>query len=192
MNTPAHAVLNLVLLGATKEPRRAPPVLLGAVLPDLPIAVLYAYERLRGMPEAWIWRTAYYDPRWQAAIDALHSFPLILAVLGTALVLKWPRLVLLCASMLLHAVVDFFLHHDDAHRHFFPLLDWRFASPVSYWDPRYFGNVMAPAEAIGVVAACVLIARTTPSPSVRGVVVGIALLYIAFLVFALHTWVGLP
>ena len=33
---------------------------------------------------------------------------------------------------------------------------------------------------------------TTPSPSVRGVVVGIALLYIVFLLFALHTWVGLP
>ncbi len=192
MNTPAHAVLNLVLLGATKEPRRAPPVLVGAVLPDLPIFVLYAYERLRGMSEAWIWRTAYYDPRWQAVIDALHSFPLILAVLGAALVLKWPRLVLLCASMLLHAVVDFFLHHDDAHRHFFPLLDWRFASPVSYWDPRYFGNVMAPAEAIAVVAACVLIARTTPSPLVRWVVAGIALLYLALLVFAFHTWAGLP
>ena len=192
MNTPAHAVLNLVLLGATKEPRRAPPVLVGAVLPDLPIVVLYAYERLRGMSEAWIWRTAYYDPRWQAVIDALHSFPLILAVLGAALVLKWPRLVLLCASMLLHAVVDFFLHHDDAHRHFFPLLDWRFASPVSYWDPRYFGNVMVPAEAIAVVAACVLIARTTPSPLVRSVVAGIALLYLALLVFAFHTWAGLP
>jgi len=189
MNTPAHAVLNLVLLGATKEPRRAPPVLVGAVLPDLPIVVLYAYERLRGMSEAWIWRTAYYDPRWQAVIDALHSFPLILAALGAALVLKWPRLVLLCASMLLHAVVDFFLHHDDAHRHFFPLLDWRFASPVSYWDPRYFGNVTAPAEAIGVVAACLLIARTTPLRSVRWVVAAIALLYLAFLAFALHTWV---
>src|SRR5258706_434314 len=86
MNTPAHAVLNLVLLGATKDARRAPPVLVGAVLPDLPIVVLYAYERLRGMPEAWIWRTAYYDP-------------------------------------------------------------------------RYFGNVVAPAEAVGVVAACALIAR---------------------------------
>jgi len=189
VNTPAHAVLNLVLLGATKEPRRAVPVLVGAVLPDLPIVVLYAYERLRGMPEAWIWRTAYYDPRWQAVIDALHSFPLILAVLAAALLFGWPRLGLICASMLLHAAVDFFLHHDDAHRHFFPLLEWRFASPVSYWDPRYFGNVMAPAEAIGVVAACLLIARTTPLRSVRWVVAAIALLYLAFLAFALHTWV---
>ncbi|MBI3767250.1 MAG: hypothetical protein HY271_02025 [Deltaproteobacteria bacterium] len=188
MNTPAHVVLNLVLLGATKEPRRTAPVLAGAVLPDLPIVVLYAYERLRGMSEAWIWRTAYYDSRWQAVIDALHSLPLILVVLGAALLLGWPRLVLICASMMLHAAVDFFLHHGDAHRHFFPLLDWRFASPVSYWDPRHFGNIVAPMEAIGVVAACALIARTTRSPSVRSVVAGIGLLYLAYLVFALRMW----
>jgi hypothetical protein len=192
VNTPAHAVLNLVLLGATKEPRRAPPVLVGAVLPDLPIVVLYAYERLRGMSEVWIWRTAYYDPRWQAVIDALHSFPLILAVLGAALLLGWPRLVLICASMMLHAAVDFFLHHDDAHRHFFPLLDWRFSSPVSYWDPRYFGNITAPTEAIGVVAACALIARTTRAPSVRCVVGTIAVLYVAYLVFAWRQWAAFP
>jgi hypothetical protein len=192
MNTPAHAVLNLVLLGATKEPRRAAPVLAGAVVPDLPMVVLYAYERLRGMPEAWIWRTAYYDPRWQMGIDALHSFPLILALLGAALFLGWPRVVLLGASMMLHATVDFFLHHDDAHRHLFPLLDWRFASPVSYWDPRYFGNVTAPLEAIGVVAACVLVARTTQSTPLRCLVAAIALLYVAYLVFAVRTWTMLP
>jgi len=191
VNTPAHAVLNLVLLGATKESNRALPVLVGAVLPDLPIVVLYAYERLRGMPEAWIWGTAYYDPHWQAVIDALHSFPLILAVLGVAGFFRWRRVGLVCASMLLHAAADFFLHHDDAHRHLFPLLDWRFASPISYWDPRYFGNVIGLAEAIGVVAAGALIARTTPSPSVRWAVTGIALLYVGFLMFAFHTWAAL-
>jgi len=37
--------------------------------------------------------------------------------------------------MALHALFDFPLHHDDGHRHFWPFSEFRFDSPVSYWDP---------------------------------------------------------
>ena len=58
----------------------------------------------------------------------------------------------LLASMMLHAVADLLTHHDDAHRHLWPLGDWRFASPVSYWDPRHHGLWFAPVECAAAIA----------------------------------------
>jgi hypothetical protein len=57
--------------------------------------------------------------------------------------------------MLLHSLGDLPLHHDDAHRHFFPFLDWRFSSPVSYWDPEHHGQWVSLIEFSGVLAASV-------------------------------------
>lgn len=45
-----------------------------------------------------------------------------------------------CAAML-HTLCDIPLHTTDGPLLLFPLnWDWRFASPVSYWDPRYYGK----------------------------------------------------
>ena len=53
--------------------------------------------------------------------------------------------------MALHVPEDLFLHHDDGHRHFYPLSQWRYSSPVSYWDPNHYGKIVAPLEALAVV-----------------------------------------
>jgi len=37
VNTPGHAVLNLALLGKRDRPERSLPIVIGAILPDLPI-----------------------------------------------------------------------------------------------------------------------------------------------------------
>jgi hypothetical protein len=58
-------------------------------------------------------------------------------------------------SGLLHAVADFATHHDDARRQFWPLSDWVFRSPVSYWDQRFYGDVFAVFE-VGLVVLLAL------------------------------------
>jgi membrane-bound metal-dependent hydrolase YbcI (DUF457 family) len=58
----------------------------------------------------------------------------------------------LCASVLLHALGDAFLHREDGHRHLWPISTWRFESPVSYWDPAHHGSLGAGFE-VGVVLA---------------------------------------
>jgi hypothetical protein len=166
------------------------PVVVGAVLPDLSILAFYAYERARSMPEAWIWSTGYYDPGWQAVFDLFHSMPLIVGGLLLALRVDAPRLALTFTSMALHAVSDFLVHHDDAHRHFFPFSDWRFASPVSYWDPRHFGHVIAPLEGIAVLAGCALLAHRSRSSASRATAACVAAVYVAYLSYALRTWGG--
>lgn len=130
-------------------------------MPDAPIYLFYAYEKLiLRAPESQIWRQDYFASPVQPSIDALHSFPLILGALGMALparndVLKW-----LSLSLLLHAGMDFPLHHDDAHRQFFPLSDYRLASPVSYWDPRHYGAWGGAIElAVTAFAVAILLRR---------------------------------
>jgi hypothetical protein len=152
VRTPGHAVLNLALLAPAVG--YAPAVLAGAVAPDVPIAVLYVWERhVRGTPEETIWTTAYQRPRWQAVVHGAHSFPITLAGAGVAALLGAHALTVFFASMFVHALADLPVHAEDAHRHFVPLSDWRFVSPVSYWDVRHHARIVAALEALVVWAA---------------------------------------
>ena len=64
MHTPGHAVVNLATLGCIVGHEGA--VLAGAILPDLPIVILYLYERARGTPEQTIWAVCYQNRYWLA------------------------------------------------------------------------------------------------------------------------------
>ena len=95
---------------------------------------------------------------------------------------------LLFASMLLHVAGDLPFHHDDGHRHFFPFSDWRFESPISYWDRDHYGGVFAWVEAAAVFAGClVLVWRGSPMPTriLAGIV---GSLYLAFGAYAAAVW----
>ncbi len=84
--------------------------------------------------------------------------------------------------------MDLPVHHDDGHRHFFPLSDWRFASPVSYWDPEHYGRIVGTAEAVFVVAgAGWLVGTARPRPAKVAAAV-CATAYTVFLFFALLVW----
>jgi hypothetical protein len=139
MNTPAHIVVNLLCIGRRDTASVLIPVAIGAILPDAPMFVFYFVEKIiRSTPESVIWRQAYYYPHWQNFIDLFNSLPLMLAGLLAA---SWAKSLvgkLLFSSMMLHVAGDLPLHHDDGHRHFFPVSNWRFESPISYWDANYF------------------------------------------------------
>ncbi|HEV8268834.1 MAG TPA: hypothetical protein VGR00_11385 [Thermoanaerobaculia bacterium] len=159
MNTTTHLVFNVAALG--RESRRmAWAAAVGAVLPDAPIFLFYLFDRfVYGRRGVEVWSVDYFASSWQAVIDGLHSFPLIL--LGLALLWRVPWGRVFCLSLLLHSALDMPFHHDDAHRHFFPFADYRFASPLSYWDPRHHGAVGAAIElAVLVGASVVLVARS--------------------------------
>lgn len=161
MNTPSHAIVNLGVLG-----RRYPawPVLTGAILPDIPVYLLYLGDKFQaGASEARIWSVDYFNSSWQPVIDALHSFPLILIAFGLARYLKAARWEAFSASLFFHSLGDIPFHHEDAHRHFFPFGDYRFRSPVSYWDPRHHGALGAGIELFLVLAAAVELCRRSPS-----------------------------
>ncbi|MCP4334492.1 MAG: hypothetical protein GY785_17700 [Gammaproteobacteria bacterium] len=159
MNTPAHVIINLLVLSRQPDHRRSVVIVAGALLPDLVIIVFYGWHLLLGTSESQIWSVEYYRPLWQAGIDSFNSIPLI----SLAMLLSWYArqylLLIFFSSMLLHIFGDLPLHHDDAHRHFFPFSEWRFQSPVSYWDPAHHGAWAGLVEFVCVLAAALWMYR---------------------------------
>jgi len=179
VNTPGHAVVNLALLGRKERPELAPAILAGAILPDLAIVAFYLWQRfVEHLPERTIWQVAYFQSAWQPVIDLLHSLPLAALGYAAARLLASAQGRAFFASLLLHSLADLPLHHEDAHRHFFPLSDWRFASPLSYWDPRHHGGVGAAAELLLVAIASAVLWRRHPGARARTAVAAVLGLYV--------------
>ena len=140
MHTPTHMLLSSAVFSRGRYRDYWPWIILGALLPDLPMFGFYAYYKLLGTPESLIWGELYFLPSWQNFFDVFNSIPLAAALALAAHYLKRPALVALALSLLLHLAFDLPLHNDDAHRHFFPFSDWRFISPLSYWDSAHHGS----------------------------------------------------
>lgn len=154
MNTPTHIIVSYVLLrSSTRKKLDHFWIIMGAVLPDLMIFVLFFYALLFGIPMREVWDVLYFTDFWQDLIDCFNSVPITAFFIGIAAALKWRGGVLLGMSVLIHIFGDVFLHNDDAHRHFFPLSEYKFISPVSYWDPNHLGWLGATIEYVVLAVA---------------------------------------
>jgi hypothetical protein len=114
-----------------------------------------------------IFRDAYFSAPWQAVMAPFHSVPLWAGGLLAAWILRARAAAAFTCSGLLHQAFDLPLHADDPHRHLWPLSDWRFNSPVSYWDPRHFGAWVQPLEIVLGAALVWLLWRRWPRPTLR-------------------------
>ena len=169
MNTQTHVLMGAVFFGG-KIPRTAWAAAAGGFAPDLPMLAIVAVLRLSGYGFQEIFGTLYWSPWWQIANAIGHNFLLWSLVVGLALFVRntanaktaaWSRLALAFgASALIHSGVDFLVHREDAHMHFWPLSQWRFVSPVSYWDTNHYGAAFSLFEAaLGITMALALLAR---------------------------------
>ncbi len=115
---------------------------LGGILPDLIYLVgflpkMFSYQSFREWMHDPLW-----DKLWNSApVKAGHSFVI------------WGALSLFCLTIFkkdtfrqiapflvgwgLHVVVDALTHVSDGYPIFFPLSNYRFPTPVSYWERRY-------------------------------------------------------
>lgn len=177
MNTPSHSILNLALLRRAQTSALTWPILWGSWLPDLALFGFYGWAKGVGLSDTVIWGETYYEPLWQNVFAVGNSIPL--ACLGWAIAAwrKWPGGVALFVSMLLHHAEDLPLHHEDAHRHFWPFSAVRFVSPVSYWDPEHFGAYGALLEFSLVLVASIVLIRQVRSPVGKGLLVLTNLIY---------------
>jgi hypothetical protein len=153
MNTQTHLLLASAVLIRDRKPATIAAVLTGALAPDISIFILFVVAQIQGIGGEALWDGLYWEEPWQTLSAISNSFPLYTALAAAGLLLRRSHaaagrlLLLFSMAALLHLGTDFFLHASDAHRHFWPLTDWRFFSPVSYWDPAYFGLWVAAAEA---------------------------------------------
>ena len=150
--------------------------------------VFYGYQRVYlGRSEYMIWSSSYFEQQWQYVFDLFHSIPLIAAAAFVSWCARRSLWLVFFLSMLWHALGDLPLHHDDANAHFLPFFNWRFASPVSFWDPQYFGRYFAVAEiALVLIGALMLTRRSLEWRVVALAAIG---LYAGLLVFAWTVWI---
>lgn len=159
MITTTHLILNLAILRRPTQPQMTWPALIGAFVPDAAMFLFYGQMRLvLGLPESVIWSERFFSDFWQNIFAVGNSIPLAALGLGIAYLGRQPLWSAGFASMLLHHLGDLPLHNDDAHRHFFPLSDFRFISPVSYWDTAHHGTLAATLElGLGLLASLYLL-----------------------------------
>jgi len=152
MKTPSHAIINLAILGRTQHSELNLLIVTGGILPDIPIFLFYFWAKyIARLPEATIWSKAYYEPFVQNIVALFHSIPLAGIGWLIAYYLGWPSVQILFVSTILHSLGDLPVHNDDAHRHFFPFSNYRFISPISYWDRKHYGSIVSLVEMLLVL-----------------------------------------
>lgn len=190
MNTPTHLIAASAILARPNRPLRNYAVLAGAVIPDLFIYILSTWALLAGRMNEDLWQITYWQEPWQSLGAISNSVPLALAILGIGIWRKWAWLSLMAAALLIHAALDFPLHADDAHRHFWPISDWRFHSPVSYWNPDHHGLWGGMLDCAVLFAGLGILWLRFTAKWVRmslAILAGLGIVYLSLIIaFALH------
>jgi membrane-bound metal-dependent hydrolase YbcI (DUF457 family) len=199
MNTQSHVLLGVALFSRRQVPGTGIAAVLGSLAPDLPLYALFVAARMSGYSNAQFFREMYWQEPVPTTMGASHSF-VIYGVLLLVGMMLWRRqegpgflaqraephrarfgqlLSIFAVAALVHAVFDFLLHHDDAHMQFWPVSRWLFRSPISYWDPTYYGNYWGLAEAALGIACAVVIWRRYPKLWVRALCALAIFMYVA-------------
>ena len=173
--------------------RRTIAALAGGLAPDLSLYVMafVALYVMRWSPD-YVFDILYFSPAWRQVFAVDNSF----IVWGLALLLARAfgarNAMVFAASGLLHLAFDFPLHHDDGRPHFWPLSDWVFQSPISYWDKAHHAGIVGPVETGLSLLFCFMLMRRFTSLRSRALICvlaggQLAPLFIWAYVFATNT-----
>lgn len=195
MTTPTHLILNLALYDRKQFGHSFSAVLWGALVPDLPIMLMFAWEKLvMARPLDVIRYDIYVNSLWTTVTDALNSIPFILIGLLAALAFQspWfklrPKLSLTLSqvewvklffiSMVGHVVLDLPVHIEDAHRHLFPFSDYKFISSFSYWSSDHHAQLILMIEILLLIASSYILWRRRPSRLGHRILLAVIGLYV--------------
>ena len=155
----------------------------GGFFPDFPMFLMVGMSRMMVGPVN-LWRQPdglYWTDPWRTMTGLSHSLPIwtALALCGWLvmrratgrLALAGQAVLVFSAGALLHAVCDFFVHTDDAHAQLLPFSDWRFHSPVSYYQAAHFGREFSVLELGFCLIAGWIVFRAFSSWTVRTLVI---------------------
>lgn len=149
MNTPAHLLIGAAIFGKKSNNQLLTGALLGGLLPDLSLYLMAGVSIfLFNISPQVVFNELYFSDNWQLVFSIDNSFIIWGLLLTLAIKLNNPFCIALTSAALLHLVCDFALHHDDARSHFWPLTNWKFASPLSYWDSNHHSFFVAPIEGL--------------------------------------------
>lgn len=187
MITPSHIIYSWALAKKTESsgdihPHRTLTFVLGALFPDCFTYLFFIVcGLLLGYSGQIMWDDMYFNSGWAIPITLSHSFLLWPTLIALGYYFNLRLLTWFSLSALIHAVVDFCVHTDDAYRHFWPLSDFKFHSPISYYRTSEYGNWVSAFDSILVLGLLTYL-YTKYTGWWRGVIIGIGLLYTARLI----------
>ncbi len=169
MMSQTHLIFGLAAFGQPNQTRLTLAALAGSFIPDASLYLLAGTHLfvLNTPPEV-VFGELYYSENWQAIFRIDNSFIVWGIGLILAVMLKSKVAIALCGAAFLHLLLDFPLHNDDARAHFWPITDWKFFSPVSYWDSNYYGHFVGPLEVAASLLVCVVLLRRFTGRWMRG------------------------
>ncbi len=116
-------------------------------------------------------------------IAYFNSIPiyLSLALLGFVMRSKtWGKVILFFAlAALTHMATDLPVHNHDAYRHFWPLSDWRFISPLSYYEREHHAGWVSLIEIVIALTSIFILWKRFPKLWVKIILGSLAAFYIA-------------
>lgn len=149
MNTPAHLLIGGAAFARYGGRRLIWAGMIGGLLPDLSLYVLAGVSLfVLQIPPKVVFDELYFSDLWQGIFAVDNSFLVWGLICAIAVWRRMPWATVLSGAALLHLALDFPLHHDDGRPHFWPLSDWVFESPVSYWDRQHHALWVAPVEVV--------------------------------------------
>ena len=186
MHTATHFLIGAQSLARKGERGRNIAVVVGTIFPDVTIFVMFWWATLfLGLPQRTIWDEVYFQDGWHTAINATNSLPIFVLIIVIGLLIRQAWIWGFGAAALLHVAFDLPFHHNDGHAHFWPITDWIFESPISYWDPAHFGVWVTSLEMVIAVVLVTVLWRRFHSPWWRGLLIVAAMSYSVLIFFAL-------
>lgn len=197
MYTQTHVIMGAALGG--RKPRNALAGALGGILPDVPMLLTLLVLKLAAIPDPIIFGILYWQEWWQRANAIGHNVWLWGGLLLLALwrrerlaataeaIDRWSAIFVFALSGLLHTLIDFVTHREDAHMSFWPVSRWKFMSSVSYWDGAHHGHAFAVFEAALGLALALLVFRRFGNGWVRAALLLAMLLYAAVPAYFIFT-----
>ena len=156
METYAHSFFTWALAKHGLKAGRAAGIAgaVGASFPDLPAFAGTAYyvgsafltDGWSSMDSQKTLDAIYFTGPFGGTGSTLHSTVPVAALLGAYLTLRLGRrdarriLLWFLLGWFGHTIVDFLTHVDDTRPLFWPITDWTWSSPVSYYNPLYYGR----------------------------------------------------
>jgi hypothetical protein len=160
MNTPAHLIFGAAMFARPNNPKVTAAAIAGGVMPDLSLYLLAGWSLFIVQNDpGYVFDVQYFSTQWQNIFAVDNSFVVWFGIFALGIILARKWLWVFAASGLIHLFFDFMLHNDDARRHFWPLSDWVFVSPFSYWDVDHHGAIIGGLEVTAVFVMAVVILR---------------------------------
>jgi len=180
LNTPAHLILGAAAFGKADSRSVTWWALAGGFVPDLSLYVMAGVSLfVLGIAPNHVFGTLYYSDAWQQVFAIDNSFVLWGIALGVAIWRKTPWAIAFTAAALLHLALDFPLHNHDARMHFWPVTDWKFISPISYWEGARGGDIVGAIEVVMVATLAVYLLRLHKDFWLRLTFAALALMQVA-------------